>query len=348
MKKILFIACLIFNLFTGTFTQAQNEITKDSISINARVADLIKDRDQNISDEKEALKYTIESINKKLDDKEITLEKAAELKEAAAVRTALNIKYYEQYAALEEAYVRKNGRYSDEGGAMLEIGTKKFIRYRNSNKDREYQEYQNTHSGLTIGFAYNFMNGDNLDINDFSYPNNNYFSLGFQWKTRLDKNNLFRLTYGIEYQSHGTELNGNRFITQGDQAQVEGIGFNVEKAKFRQDQLVFPLHIELGKSDRKEYEDGRVRFNEYDHWKFGIGGFVGFNMSSRLKLKYELDGREIKETRINNFDNEVLLYGLDAYIGRGNLTFFGRMNLNKVFKNNSVDAQYVAFGIRFQ
>jgi uncharacterized protein YxeA len=348
MKKSLCIACLIFNLLIGTFTQAQNEITKDSISINARIADLIKDKDQNISDEKEALKYTIEAINKKLDDKEITLEKAAELKEAAAVRTALNIKYYEQYAALEEKYIRKNGKYSDEGGAMLAIGTKNFIRYRNSNKDREYQEYQNTHSGLTIGLAYNFMNGDNLDINDFSYPNNNYFSLGFQWKTRLDKNNLFRLTYGIEYQSHGTELNANRFITQGDQAQVAGLDVNAEKAKFRQDQLVFPLHIELGKSDRKEYEDGRVRFNEYDHWKFGIGGFVGFNMSSRLKLKYELDGREIKETRINNFDNEVLLYGLDAYIGRGNLTFFGRMNLNKVFKTNSVDAQYVAFGIRFQ
>jgi uncharacterized protein YxeA len=348
MKKSLLITGLIFTLFIGTFTQAQNEIPKDSISINARIADLIKDKDQNISDEKEALKYTVEAINKKLDEKEITLEKAAELKETAAVRTALNIKYYEQYAALEAEYIRKNGRYSHEGGAMLEIGTKQFIRYRNRNKDREYQEYQNTHSGLTIGFAYNFMNGNELDINDFSYPNNNYFSLGFQWKTRLDKHNLFRLTYGIEYQSHGTELNGNRFISQGDQAQITDIGFNVEKAKFRQDQLVFPLHIEIGGSKRKEYEDGRVRFQEYDQWKVGIGGFAGFNMSSRLKLKYEVDGREIKETRVNNFDNEVLVYGLDAYVGFDSWSLFGRMNLNTVFKSNSVDAQYVAFGIRFQ
>lgn len=348
MKKNLFVASLIIHLFLGTFTQAQNEISKDSISMNARIADLIKEKDQNISNEKSALKYTIEAINKKLDKKKITIEKAAELKEAATVRTALNIKYYEQYAALEEEYVRKNGKFSDEGGSMLEIGTKKFIGDRNRNRDREYQAYQNTHSGFTFGLAYNFMNGDNLDINDFSYPNNNYFSLGFQWKTRLDQNNIFRLTYGIEYQSHGTELNGNRFITQGDQAQVVGIGFNAKKAKFRQDQLVVPFHIEIGGSERTEYEDGRVRFNEYDKFKFGIGGFAGVNMSSRLKLKYELDGREIKETRINNFDNEVFVYGVDAYVGFESWTFFGRMNLNKVFKSGSVDAQYVAFGIRFQ
>lgn len=348
MKKLILTLSFLISFTLFVKVHAQNEIKQDSISINARIADLLEEKEQNIKDEKEALKYTIKAINEKLEKNKITKEKAEELKKTAAERTALNIKYYEQYAMLEEEYVRKNGKFSYEGGAMLEIGTKQFIRFRNKNKDREYQQYQNTDSGLTLSFAYNFMNGDNLDINDFSYANNNYFAIGFQWKTRLDKNNNLRAVYGVEYQSHGTELNGNRFITQGDQAQIASLGFNADKAKFRQDQLVFPLHLEIGGSERKEYEDGRVRFENYDKWKFGIGGFIGFNMSSRLKLKYELDGREIKETRVNNFDNETFLYGLDAYVGKGDITVFGRMNLNNVFKSGSVDAQYVAFGIRFQ
>ncbi|MDP5101812.1 MAG: hypothetical protein NWQ09_10830, partial [Nonlabens sp.] len=231
--------------------------------------------------------------------------------------------------------------------SRIELSKKNGLRIDINRQNVDTQKFIRTETGLTLGFGYNFMSGDNLDINDFSYPNNNYFALGYQWKTSLDKEtNNFRLLYGVEYQSQGTELNGNRFFTQGDETQIAPIGFNVDKAKFRQDQLVFPVSLEFGGSNRKDYDDGRVRFDDFDKWKIGIGGFVGFNMSSRLKLKYELDGRDIKETRVNNFDNEKFLYGIDAYIGHGEVHFFGRMNLNNVFNNNSVDAQYISFGIR--
>jgi hypothetical protein len=111
---------------------------------------------------------------------------------------------------------------------------------------------------------------------------------------------------------------------------------------------LIPLHFEFSGTDRKEYEDGRVRYVDYDKWKFGIGGYGGFNLSSRLKYKYELDNQEIKETTINAFDTNALVYGLDAYFGKGDLVIFGRMGLNNIFKTGSVDGQYVAFGIRFQ
>ena len=188
-----------------------------------------------------------------------------------------------------------------------------------------------------------------MGIDDFSYGNNNYFSIGFLNKYAFSNNQKWRFNYGLIYQSHGAELNGSRIFTPNtDDTEIAPIGFDVSKAKFRQDQLVVPLQLEFGGATKKEYDDGRVRYNQWDHWKAGIGGFVGFNLSSRLKLKYEENGRDIKNTNVDAFENEVLLYGVDAYIGHDSFTVFGRMNLNNVFKSGSVDAQYVSFGIRFQ
>lgn len=307
-----------------------------------------------VSDKKTEFKAMIERINEKVEESKTTQQEAVEGKSKIADNLAEIITAHRLKTDADINLVKVNTtstfydyRLNQDKASSVEISTKKGINI-NVGDDRETQKEILTTSGFTLGFGYNYMNGDQLGINDFSYPNNNYFSLGYKFKTRLDDKNRFRILYGAEYQSQGTELNGNRFITQGNQSQIAHKGFSTEKAKFRQDQLVFPFHIEIGGSEKKEYEDGRVRFQDYGKWKAGIGGFAGFNMSSRLKLKYDLDGREIKETRINNFDNEVFLYGLDAYVGKNNFTIFGRMNLNNVFKNNSVDAQYVTFGIRIQ
>ncbi|WP_438962576.1 hypothetical protein [Nonlabens sp.] len=306
------------------------------------------------SEQKTDLKDWVKTINGKVESGEYPMEKGQLLKEERAQQVATKIAAHRAKTDAEIAFAKVRGT-TVSNTTSVEISTKNGVKLDIKQNDRRTQKYINTYSGFTLGFGYNFMNGEDLGINDFSYPNNNYFSIGYQWKTTLDKDkNNFRLTYGFEYQTHGTELNGNRFITQGDQSLITTLsallpdGASVSKAKFRQDQLVFPVHLEFGGSKRKDYEDGRVRFREDGYWRVGIGGFAGFNTSSRLKLKYELDGRDIKEARINNFDNEVFLYGLDAYVGRGSFTVFGRMNLNNVFKSNSVDAQYVSFGIRIQ
>ena len=214
---------------------------------------------------------------------------------------------------------------------------------------RDRRKEVGTHSFLAMGFGYNFINGDQLDINDFSYSNNNYFSIGILWQTPLTENQKLRVNYGVQYQTHGTELNGGRiFSPNTDDTQIIDLGFQPEKAKFRQDQFVFPVQLEFGGTDKKEYEDGRVRYEQWDKWKFGIGGFAGFNTSSRLKRKYEENGREIKTTIANAFENETFIYGIDAYVGHDQVVAFARMNLNDIFKDGSVDGQYIAFGLRLQ
>ncbi|MGJ8684914.1 MAG: hypothetical protein ACSHWW_09840 [Nonlabens sp.] len=346
MKINLLIASFFLSLLIGQIAQAQNEISQDSVSINARLAELENKKTRDIKSVKRNLKYTIKVINNQLKNNEITQEKADELKEAAAAKAALDIKYFTQNADLEADYIRKHKKFSDEGNVLLILNNNSIIGV--ETEKRKYKKELRTSSGLTLGFGYNFINGDNLGINDFSYAKNGYSSIGYQFKTRLDDKNHFRLMYGVEFQTQQTELNGNRVFTQGDNTQTIDIGFDVKYAVFRQNQLVFPLHLEIGGSDRKDFEDGRVRYQEYNKWKFGIGGFVGFNMDSRTKLKYELDGRTVKDITVNNFDNNVFLYGLDAYVGYDNVVLFGRMNLNNVFKSNAIDGQYVSLGIRLQ
>ncbi len=378
MKKTVLFVSLLFNLFGALMAHAQNptieklkekhEVIVDTVNgketyyldmsqkfieklkalKEKEINNLIQKKKDYELKQKEELKDYVESVNRSLQENKITEARAEELKTSRAGEIANKIDIHNNMIDAQIAFAQVRGT-TVVDNSKFELSTKNGLTIEMNNSSSDLKKYKRTETGLSLGFAYNFMIGDDLDINDFSYPNNNYFSVGYHWKTTLDKDtNNFKLLYGIEYQSHGTQLNGNRFFTQGDVTQIAPIGFNVDKAKFRQDQLVFPLSLEIGGSKRKDYEDGRVRFDNADRWKVGIGGFAGFNMSSRLKLKYETDGREIREKRINDFDNEKFVYGLDTYIGRGEFTFFGRMNLNKVFNDRAVDAQYVTFGIRFQ
>ena len=47
--------------------------------------------------------------------------------------------------------------------------------------------------------------------------------------------------------------------------------------------------------------------------KIGFGGYAGFNIGERQKLKYEDDGDKVKEKLKNNYNTNDLVYGLSAY-----------------------------------
>ena len=303
--------------------EQRNQLAKDIKRINNRV-------DQ------------YESYTKKMagEDKMKTAEMYAERIQKHNAMIDSQIEFYQVAKAIDPIENSAFGIVKNsEGGFEFKIGE--------NWKDRRKEI--KTHSFLAMGFGYNFIDGSQLDINDFSYSNNNYFSLAFMWQTPLTKNQKLRVNYGIQYQTHGTELNGGRiFSLNTDDTEIIDLGFQPKKAKFRQDQFVVPVQLEFGGTDKREFEDGRVRYEQWDKWKVGIGGFIGFNTSSRLKQKRDVNGREIKETFANAFENETLLYGIDAYVGRDQVVAFARMNLNDIFKDGSVDGQYIAFGLRLQ
>ena len=304
------------------------------------------------SDQRTQLAETIKRINERVEKVEgFTKEMAQKDKIFQAEQVAEKIKKHNELvdAEIEFYKVKSTYRSTENSPVSIDVGNDGGFELTLGRNGKESMKSVRTNSFLSLGFGYNFMDGENLDINDFSYANNNYFSVAFIWQTALNKKQTIRFNTGIQYQTHGTELNGDRvFSTNQDNTEIVSLGFQPDKAKFRQDQFVVPLQLEFGGTRKKEYEDGRVRYEQWDKWKFGIGGFAGFNTSSRLKLKYEDNNREVKETIINAFDNNVFVYGIDAYVGFDNYNLFARMNLNDVFKDGSVDAQYIAFGIRLQ
>jgi hypothetical protein len=382
MKKQLHFITIIL-IMAGMFSGYAQEIKKGEIqgdyyvvtdSIDGRISKFyynsekaylnsLEKRDERIEELKEKkriyesnqrteLAKQIEQITDRVNNKKTYTKAMAQRdKESTAEDYAKKISAYNEFIDAQLKFEEVERNYvmvTDDSGVKIFTNSKFEINI--GKKGNASRKTVSTSSGLTAAFGYNFINGNDLGIDDFSYGNNNYFSLGFNWKTALNKSQTIRFKYGFEYQTQGTELNGNRSFTISDpnNTQIERLNFNADKAKFRQDQLVFPVHFEIGGTERKEYEDGRVRYNEYDQFKFGIGGYAGINLRSQLKYKYELENEDIKQITVNAFDNNIFVYGVDAYVGFDSWTLFGRMALNDIFKSGSVDAQYVAFGIRLQ
>ncbi|AZQ42707.1 hypothetical protein [Nonlabens ponticola] len=316
-----------------------------------RIDELKEDRRLYESNQRTELAEKIEKINQRQEQNDAyTAAMASRDKELTAQTYADKIDAYNKLIEAKLKFESTELNYASLGSDGVKLLNNTAMEFEIGKNTNKYKKQIKTTSGLSLGFGYNFIDGNDLGIDDFSYGNNNYFSLGITWITALNKSQTIRWRYGVEYQTQGTELNGNRAFTidDPDNTQIERLTFNADKAKFRQDQFVFPMHLEFGPRYKKTYEDGRERYYNYDQLKFGIGGYAGFNLSSRLKYKYDLAGADIKQTTINAFDNQVLVYGVDAYVGFDSWSLFGRLGLNDIFQSGSVDGQYVAFGIRLQ
>ncbi len=84
------------------------------------------------------------------------------------------VKTYSDAKAARVGFVWKDG-----GGFTFNFGS--------DDVDEQVKKHVRTTRTGSIALGYNYMTGDNLGIDDFSYPNNNYFSFGILWQTALNK-----------------------------------------------------------------------------------------------------------------------------------------------------------------
>ena len=76
---------------------------------------------------------------------------------------------------------------------------------------------------------------------------------------------------------------------------LETFDVDLKKSKLSITNLVFPVHFEFGPSrkiERKTY----FRYTTRNQFKMGLGGYAGFNIGSRQKLKYSMDGEKVKDS----------------------------------------------------
>ncbi len=309
--------------------------------------------------EKKALKKKIVRINESLRRNEIGREEAEVLKKEAAELHARNIENKIAILDNQIALIQRNGELDlndNPRRAVMGIGTEDEDSNRifgisfNSGHQRVLRYDRRTYSDLVLAIGFNnaIIEGQGLDDSPYKVGGSRFFELGWAWRTRVFKNtNFMRFNYGFSFQFNGLKPDDNQyFVENGDQTELQEFEFNLEKSKLRMDNLVFPVHLEFGPSRVNRTED-RIRYSLHRQFRLGIGGYGGFNIGTRQKLKYNRDGNRVKDKFKRGYNTSNLIYGLSAYVGVEGILLYAKYDLNPIFKDAPIKQRNISLGLRF-
>lgn len=327
-------------------------VKAQEVNVTVKIEKLNSSKEKIIDEEKEALKVEVEAINRQLENEEITLAEAGKLKNEAAEKHALNIE--NRIAIIDNKIALLERNNSD---VQINIGNDKllleifedgeFVSV-SVNKHRKYD--RRTTSRLVVAFGLNNLvtEGESFNNTDYEIGGSRFFELGWAWKTRVFKeSNWLRIKYGFSFTWDGLKATDNRyFVDIGEETILQNHPYDLKKAKLRVDKLIFPVHFEFGPSKKIEKTD-YFRYSTHKQLKIGLGGYAGFKMSSRQKLKYKEDGSNKKEKIKASYNTSNVIYGLSGYIGWGWTALYVKYDLNPLFKNNPIDQHNISMGLRF-
>lgn len=334
MKNII----ILFSLFLS-FSAVHAQETP----VPAQVERLEQQKEKIIAEEKDALKKTVEKINLKLEKQEITKVQATNLKEEAARKHALNIENRIAIIENEIAWITRNDDLEIEDSSSREVKQKdhKKSSYKHRNRTT-------THLMVAAGFNNALEQGQSISDADFKLAGSRFFELGLSWRTRVfEDSNFLRLRYGFSFQFNGLKPTDNRyFVEDGALTSLEVYPMDLKKSKFRMDNIVIPLHFEFGPSKRID-TDSKTWFSTANKLKIGLGGFAGFNIGERQKLKYSDEGGKVRRKNTGDFNTNDFIYGLSGYLGLGGTSLYVKYDLNPIFKEPNVELNNISGGLRF-
>lgn len=354
ITKILAVLIIFMSLSTA---QAQDTIQSGN---NEYKIELLKKQKQRIKEEeREFLKAEVEAINQRLDRGEITQSEAEALKKEVAKKRAANIENRlaivdNKIALLRRNETESNQSYNDDDpGFAIRFGKgddeDSFI-YIGSKKKKPIKYDRRTTSDFVLAFGLNnaIIDGESLEDSPYKIGGSRFFEIGWAWKTRVFKNsNFLRFKYGYSFQINGLKPTDNRyFVESGDVTTLEEFPEDLNKSKLSITNLVFPVHFELGPSKRID-RDTYFRYTTRDQFKIGIGGYAGFNIGTRQKLKYTQDGDKIKDKIKRDFNTSNFVYGLSGYVAFDDIALYVKYDLNPIFKDQAVDQNNISIGVRF-
>ncbi len=350
---------ITYFLLLFLFLLSQQLLGQDDETLNYKIEQLENKKETVVQIEREALKNEVQSINKRLDSGEISKEKAQELKTEAAERRAKNIE--NKVAILEnsiELLKRKGAIDLNTDTNSIEIGFGSDdnegdvlfgIKY-NSGIQKKVIYDRRTYGDLIIAFGLNnaIIDGQSLNDSPYKIGGSRFFEIGWAWNTRILKNsNAVRLHYGASLQFNGLKPDGNQYFAVNDgQPELEEFAYELSKSKLRIDNLVFPVHFEFGPSKLRQNDDN-IRYSIDNQFRFGIGGYGGFNLGTRQKLKYEIDGDNVKDKLKRDYNTSNLVYGLSAYAGFDSILLYVKYDLNPIFHDATVEQHNISLGLRF-
>lgn len=346
--------CIAIVLFTaGQNVMAQENYLKE-------IEDLKEQKEQIETQEREALKEEVASINDRLDQGLITEEEARTLKEDAAEKRVKNIEDRKNIIDNQIALLERNegmileeekdqNIWEDGVGVSVNVGDEPWEPFEWDGA-RKYD--RRTYSNFVIAFGLNNVIPEGGSLNDSPYNawRSRYFEIGWAWRTRVFNNtNFMRFHYGLSFTFNGLRNSDNFYFTVDENnlvvREVFPVGLN--KSKLRTDNLIIPLHFEFGPT-KKTVSDTRVRYSIKNQLRIGVGGFGGINLGTRQKLKYRLDGERTKEKSTGIFNPNQFVYGLSGWIGVGCMQFNVRYDLQTILKDSEIMENNISFGLRFE
>ncbi|WP_029037197.1 porin family protein [Salinimicrobium xinjiangense] len=339
MKKVTFLMLLIITSLSVEPVTAQEQTNREKIE------QLEKQKEQIIAEEKEALKKEVESINRRAQAKEIDWEEAEKLKSEAAKKHAMNIQNRVAIIDNQIALLLREEDTNDDWSWNEE----EEEQHDNDNWfSKSHYSRTSTHLVVAVGFNNALTEGQSINDSDFKVGGSRFFELGIAWRTRVfERSNFMRFRYGFSFQFNGLKPTDNRyFVGDGDLTTLEEFPIDLDKSKFRMDNLVFPVHFEFGPSKKVETPRS-VWFSTHNKLKIGLGGYAGVNLGERQKLKFEEDGEGVKQKLKGDYNTNEFIYGLSGYIGWGGTSLYAKYDLNPIFKDPNPALHNISVGLRF-
>jgi hypothetical protein len=356
MKTITIYLASIILVFCVTIANAQDTVSTNHNSEKIETLKALKEKIK--TEEREFLKKEVEAINKRLDKGEITASEADSLKKEAAKNRALNIENRLAIVDNKIALLERNNDNSivsndDEPGFRISYGGSdsdhRFFRIgRLNNEPRKYDRRTTSDFVLAFGLNNAIVETSNFDDTPYKIGGSRFFEIGWAWKTRVFKNsNFLRFKYGYSFQINGLKPKDNMYFVQdGDETSLEAFPTELKKSKLSITNLVFPVHFEFGPSKRID-RDTYFRYSTNNQFKIGIGGYAGFNIGTRQKLKYTMDGEKIKDKIKRSFNATSVVYGLSGYLAFGDTALYVKYDLSPMFKDQAVKQNNISLGVRF-
>ena len=360
MKTLTFYVALLVFSFAHQQVAGQEKEYPSEKERRAKIEDTKNETIEEITkDEKNKLKRAVRYINYQITEGNLSNEKGEKQKKDAAKTAAKNIENRIAIAENEaQLLLRKkrdtteiNGSYMlfwklAENGKIADFTLKKRI------NDDEFKEPESkrTTSDIVLAFGFNnaLADGQTINDSDFKLGGSRFFEIGWAWKTRVFNNsNWLRVKYGLSFQFNGLKPTENRYFVQDeDITRLEISELDLDKSKFRMDNLVVPVHFEIGPS--KTYDsNGYKRFTSDGEFKIGLGGYGGFNIGERQKLKYNENGDNQKRKNKSSFNTNSLVYGLSSYISFGGTAIYAKYDLNPIFESPNKELHNFSLGLRF-
>jgi hypothetical protein len=341
-----------FIVFMLAFITQHVNAQQDSVKINnnqVKIEALLKEKEKVESEEKEQLKAEVEAINQRLEKNEITQEEATQLKKEAAEKRALNIENRLAIIDNQIALLARNNSIATKSEfKVLESPPLQKI---DKNVEKEYSYGSRTYDDVIFAIGFNNALIDGQDINDSPYKlgGSGFVELGYAWTTRVFKNSGFLyIKYGASIQWNKLNIKDNQyFVRTGDLVELETFPLDLDKAKFRTTNLVFPVHLQFGPGRTKTVTKNNTTIVRYSNFRVGIGGYAGFSIGHMQKLKYEDGGDRVKDKQKGDFNVNEFIYGVSGYIALGDVAVYVKYDLNPIFRNQAVDQNNISVGLRF-